>query len=239
MYVILKNVFGTNLLDEIVNDSDRALTDSSKGHFWTNYGWPDDIILDSGVVLCTEVDKRHHQPLYETIEQNGVFITPEGKNLGKPKHAAVMLYNWQRYSYIPFHTDTKVSDVTCTVFLNKEWDKNWGGANVCEVSPENALDWGLPGSGPRPMEGLIQSGTTGRVEHTIEYPEYNKMLVNYSYMNIKHSTTLLAPAAPNRLTLQIFFRFEEQHLYEKKLVGRPAGGVIESHREKTGWKQYE
>ena len=66
-----------------------------------------------------------------------------------------------------------------------------------------------------------------------------ELLVNYSYMNIKHSTTLLAPAAPNRLTLQIFFRFEEQHLYEKKLVGRPAGGVIESHSEKTGWKQYE
>ena len=229
MYLILKDVFSTDLLDTIVTESKQSLIDGTKPNYWTNYSWPENIMLDSGLVLCSEVNRDYIKPLCETIDRNNIFITPEGKNLGKPVSVAVMLYNWQRYSYIPFHTDSLAGDITCTVFLNKEWDKNWGGANICEVDPGVGLDLHLPGASPRVMEGMVQ--TSQVVEHMIEYPEYNKMLVNYGYLNVRHSTSILAPAAPDRLTLQMFFKFEEPHILHRDLGGRPVGGVVEANHQ--------
>ena len=91
-----------------------------------------------------------------------------------------MIYNWQRYSYIPFHSDTHCK-IGATLFLNPFWKKNWGGAQIYVDNDR----------------------------HYLEYPEFNKMCVHYTDDNdeIGHSTTMTHPGAPDRLTVQMFFRY--------------------------------
>ena len=115
-----------------------------------------------------------------SINDRLVFVDENGIDLGVPTDTSMMIYNWQRYSYIPFHSDTHCK-IGATLFLNPFWKKNWGGAQIYVDNDR----------------------------HYLEYPEFNKMCVHYTDDNdeIGHSTTMTHPGAPDRLTVQMFFRY--------------------------------
>ena len=177
---IYNDIFDVDLLKDIVWYHNECKKDSSKGHFWTNHSWDEGIVKDSGLVLCLDIADKFGQTLFNVCKENDVFINEEGVDLGPPKSTSVMLYNWQRYSYIPFHSDQHAS-IGATLFLNPRWDKNWGGAQIY-VDDDR---------------------------HYIEYPEFNKMCVHYTKEDQNgHSTTMVHPGAPDRLTIQMFFRYK-------------------------------
>jgi hypothetical protein len=177
---IFNNIFESKLLHEIIDYYNEIKVDHTgePAHFWTNDGWPEGIVKDSGVVLCTDVRDTFGQKIFETCYHNQVFYDEEGNDLGHPSDSAIMLYSWKRYSYIPFHSDGHC-DIGATLFLNPEWEKDWGGAQIYY----------------------------DKDRYVLEYPEFNKMCVHYD--DSPHSTTMVHPAAPDRLTLQLFFTFDE------------------------------
>ena len=179
---IFNNLFDNDLLLEILKYSQTTKEDGSKGNYWTNSSWPEDILKDSGIVLCSDIREEFGQQLFETCVKNKVFVRPDGVDLGVPTNSAIMLYNWQRYSYIPFHMDSH-AEVGTTLYVNTNWDEDWGGAQIVENGDTNEL--------------------------RLEYPEFNKMCVNYSYQGERHSTTMVHPSAPDRVCVQMFFSFDE------------------------------
>lgn len=177
---IFKNIFDNELLQEIVLYHNECKKDSTQGNFWTNSSWDPGIVLDSGTVLCLDIREMFGQTLFNICNESKVFVDENGIDLGVPTDTSMMIYNWQRYSYIPFHSDNHCK-IGATLFLNPFWKKNWGGAQIYVDNDR----------------------------HYLEYPEFNKMCVHYTDDNdeIGHSTTMVHPGAPDRLTVQMFFRY--------------------------------
>lgn len=85
-------------------------------------------------------------------------------------------YIWHKHSGISIHNDWAY-DFAATVYLNPEWNLDWGGLFM----------WKDP----------VTQGIHGHV------PEYNTMVVNTQ--KTEHFVTLMSPLAPtNRFTLQIW-----------------------------------
>lgn len=80
------------------------------------------------------------------------------------------------YSFIPWHDDHSHCHAV-TIYLNKEWDKNWGGA-------------------------LLYAHRHNLDDIRAIYPKYNQAVVMKP--PIHHSTMMTAKNAPMRLSLQIF-----------------------------------
>lgn len=78
-----------------------------------------------------------------------------------------------RYSYIPWHGD-EGHLMSCTVYLNETWDKDWSGAIVYTLDGE----------------------------HRAIYPEFNKAI--FFKPPVKHCTVMPNIQAPLRESLQIF-----------------------------------
>ena len=105
-------------------------------------------------------------------EYNGLIKT-------MPDNMSCMIYIWTAGSFIPFHNDEfKDRKLAMTLFLNRDWEKNWGGANIHH---NKELD-----------------------KYILEYPEFNKLLVSDLSENIEHSTTMTTPMSDNRITIQMF-----------------------------------
>ena len=72
---IFNNIFESKLLHEIIDYYNEIKVDHTgePAHFWTNDGWPEGIVKDSGVVLCTDVRDTFGQKIFETCYHNQVF----------------------------------------------------------------------------------------------------------------------------------------------------------------------
>lgn len=132
-----------------------------------NY-WNSDIIRDSAMVIIHDFKKgsKVHDLINKACNEQ----------LNMPAPEQIQMHNFPPFSYIPWHTDRHV-DNAATLYLNEEWNKNWGGA-------------------------YLYKDNTGGVGAL--YPTSNRLLLQYN--GIEHSTTMTTSSAPLRTTIQMFFR---------------------------------
>jgi len=122
-----------NFLDEElyleVYETAKFLLKDGNNHFFTNFWWTQEIIKDSAPVLIHAI---HRQSELFLKLQN--FI--ENKVKLKINCASeIMIYYWNRYSYIPWHNDgTHYGGLS--VYLNDVWDKDYGGYFLYEDNEE-------------------------------------------------------------------------------------------------------
>jgi hypothetical protein len=128
--------------------------------------WPEDIVRDSAPVLVYDFTKvsKVYRIMEEACERQ-VGKTP----------SSVLLYQWSNLSYIPWHNDEQVGNAG-TLYLDENWDANWGGAYLYETSD-------------REVKALFPFG--------------NRLVLQYNHT--PHATTLTSKVAPIRRTLQMFF----------------------------------
>jgi len=160
--------FDPKFCDWLLEDARSAL---KSGHAFvrSNYGWQDDIVRASQPVLVRDYAAPHATFILGALYERGV-ISGTGYS--------VMCYAWSRMSYIPWHRDVR-SASGVTVFINREWDRDWGG--VFLYRDPRAEDWQVRGFVPR-FNASLRAGN-----------------------RIEHAVTMIAPDAPEpRFTLQLF-----------------------------------
>lgn len=111
-----------NLLDEDVYNacfqySIQTLT-STELSFKTNHSWSSDVVNDSNVVLVHTL--THTNILYK-------LISDAVKTKLKTTIKSIFFYYWMQGSHIPWHNDGGHAG-GITIYLNAEWNENWGGA---------------------------------------------------------------------------------------------------------------
>ena len=137
----------------------------------TNISWDDEIIQDSAPVLIRDC---------ETAVAMKVIAQLFNKGIIDHKIWKVMNYVWMSGSYIPWHNDQDQDAIT--IYLNPEWNANWGGVLLYADQPDIHI------------KGFV--------------PHFNSAIKNSS--NVFHSTSLLSKSADPRVTLQLFSKKKEQ-----------------------------
>ncbi|GAA4051313.1 2OG-Fe(II) oxygenase [Parerythrobacter jejuensis] len=151
----------------LVLDARRQLDQGSREWF-TNFTWSEKIRRASHPVLIRTYDPRQVAMICQQLEAKGVI---------EPGHEwRVTNTAWTRLAYIPWHNDTKHAEAV-TVYLNEEWDPDWGGLF------------------------LWRDGANGAI-HAKE-PLFNTALRNSGA--VLHATTPVMLDAPEpRFTVQLF-----------------------------------
>jgi hypothetical protein len=116
------------LYEEAIETANYILT-LGGNELFTNYYWDHGIRKDSFPVLIHNIykDTNLYKKLRENIEEK------TGKNIVDDN---IMIYFWTRYSYIPWHNDNVHYDGAITVYLNREWDRDFGGYFLYEENDE-------------------------------------------------------------------------------------------------------
>jgi len=135
--------------------------------FRTNRTWDPSIVLDSFPVLIFNLSDK------DILNQE---ITTEIYNKLGIKPVSVMFYYWTKFSYIPWHSDG-IYKSALTVYLNLEWDLNWGGYFVYKKQNED--------------------------EGTVIPPFYNLGILQCG--GVMHCTTPVLSPTECRRTMQMFF----------------------------------
>lgn len=152
----------------MLDDSRKAL--KKGGQFArSNHEWDPEIIRASAPVLVRDFHPLEAGFILSALNDSGLL---EGYDYD------VMNYAWFPLSYIPWHND---GHVTCaaTIFLNEEWDPNWGGLF------------------------LYRQDDTGEIRAIA--PSFNSGIRNTN--QVSHATSIVALDAPEpRFTIQIFAR---------------------------------
>lgn len=165
MTKILDDFLPEVLIDEILADNDRFMDDETK--WWSSHQmWVPEIVKSSAPVFARPL------PGQQTIK---VYAQLLERNLIKPNDPVptVLAYVWHPLSFIPWHDDNH-QRYSATIYLNREWDPNWGGY----------LLW--------------REGDTMHVTP----PCYNRIF--FSTGKVEHSTTMTTRDAGLRQTVQVF-----------------------------------
>ena len=157
--------------------------------FSTNFTWGEGVRKDSFPVLCHNICKQSdiYTLLREEIEKKTGMI---------PYNSHILIYYWTRFSYIPWHQDTKIIDGVSkqydgalTVYLNKNWDRDFGGYLLYEDGEE------IKAVLPKTNLGIFQIGT------------------------VQHSTTPVNFDGRVKITLQVFLKKPNLHITFNKKEG--------------------
>jgi Rps23 Pro-64 3,4-dihydroxylase Tpa1-like proline 4-hydroxylase len=133
--------------------------------------WQEDLRRPESHIKIRFLSKKKSQLLKVHLMDHGIMR----KNF--QGEFAAMAYKWTPLSYIPWHSDGS-HEVGVTIYLNKEWNADWGGLLLIKDP---------------------------KAEKIITFPPtYNTAVVNDS--KVEHSTTALTADAPPRLTIQCFWR---------------------------------
>ena len=154
-------------LDIVTKEVNNIFTSPSSTYRTNITHWPSNIVHDSKAVLIYDLTSSN------SISYNLILKTCQEKLNKTPLY--IMVYYWTIGSYIPWHNDDNF-DSAGTLYLNENWDLNWGGLYNC-INQE-------------------------KIE--IILPEYNLLVEQFDKMF--HSTTPLSSLAPFRVTIQIFFK---------------------------------
>ena len=139
----------------------------------SNLGWQNEIISPSGAVLVRSLTDEQKNQLRKSLISNDIIRKNDVIELD------VQAYVWHRLSYIPWHSDKDDSDnvrYAATLYLNEEWNEDWGGLFLYKFNNE------------------IRA----------EAPLFNKLVFNDQ--NFPHATTILGVDAPFRHTIQLFWK---------------------------------
>lgn len=158
-------IFEHNFCIKLYQD---ALTTIRSGRpvFTTNYFWSDQLIRSSAPVLITDLDKNIVDEVFEALIKKGVINDADGFQC--------LCYAWTRGSYISWHNDG-AHDVAITVYLNPDWELDWGGLFLYEEA-KNSIK-AIP-------------------------PKFNTAVKNTN--EVLHAVSAITNDALVRVTLQIF-----------------------------------
>lgn len=117
----------------------------------TNYSWHSGIIGSSHVALSRAYDLDTKILILNNLIKNNII--PESD----PINYAVLNYAWTKLSYIPWHNDSN-SKQTITIYLNDNWDEDWGGLFLYKDNGE------IKGISPKPNRCVKN---TGDLMHTV------------------------------------------------------------------------
>ncbi len=153
----------SNLLLNTAKDLLRRNTNS----FAVNAWWDPNIVKDSFPVLIHSIYKESE--LFALTRDQ-----IEKKTKLSVKDHDIMIYYWTRFSYIPWHEDQNYEG-TLTVYLNDEWQPDWGGYFMYEDKKGD-----VHAILPKKNFGLLQQG------------------------GIKHCTTPVNFDGGMRISIQVF-----------------------------------
>lgn len=115
------------LTEEVLLNCENFLENSLGENVWavSELFWDDSLkVGDTGVVTMTNLDGDLKQSVLECLEHH---VLPY-------REAEVQLYVWHKNSGISMHDDN--GRYGCTIYLNKEWDINWGGIFIWDDGEE-------------------------------------------------------------------------------------------------------
>jgi hypothetical protein len=163
----------TNFLSDeeinIISSESFLLFKDPETKYQTNLTrWDKNIILDSNIVLINNITNNLKLKTVDILNRNL-------KKLNKNKPDGISFFYWTKGSYIPWHSDEGY-EMACTLYLNQNWDPNWG--------------------------GFINIKTDEYNVSSIK-PEYNNLVELQK--NVFHSTTPTSLLADIRVTIQIFW----------------------------------
>jgi hypothetical protein len=185
---IVAVIFGENALsDQSLNNLFTYIDDMKKKFAWgTNlHIWPPTLTITPGVVLTHNLPEQMTDEIFAELVARG--------NLPfQPKDRIMMFYAWCAGSNITWHSDY-LDKHSMTIYLSKNWNPNHGGY-FCWREWDESLPRHSYGAPPEQCK--------------MQLPKYN----NFVYMTDAewHTTTITAPSAPPRLSLQMFFSGDNQ-----------------------------
>ena len=113
---ITKEVLSQNFLWKL-----HKFTQNNKQPSFVNYFYyPENVVGSSNAIFQFDLDENLKNELAkELIEKNLILF--------KPKTWKTHINIFSRGSFIPWHDDGSYKK-TITIYLNEQWDLNWGGA---------------------------------------------------------------------------------------------------------------
>lgn len=145
--------------------------DNQTTYMVSNLRWEDNIVNKSAPVLIYPFNYDtipFFKQLCKEIESKIPYVV-----------SSIAFYTWTNLSYIPWHSD-RAYKAALTIYLNKNWDENWGGIFLYKQNNE--------------IKGII--------------PEKNKAILQEG--SLQHSVSMITPDSDYRYTLQLFFKQTEK-----------------------------
>lgn len=168
-----KNILSQDLIVKVDSRIEKLINDKTTLFTASTTMWGKEL-LGSSTPILRYVLNFNEKDLYEELK-----IEIEKKI---PYYVqSIMIYLWPNLGYITWHNDATYK-AGLTIYLNKFWDKNWGGIFLYEENDE------IKGIVPERNLGILQIG------------------------GVNHSTTTINYGSDFRLTLQIFFKKEKSIL---------------------------
>ncbi len=161
-----ENMITDDLLIKTDSLIEKLITDQNSGFTASTLLWQKELIGSSTPILRYVLgpnEKDIYNELKKEIEEKVPY-----------KIESIMVYLWPNLGYITWHNDG-VYAAGLTIYLNKIWDKNWGGLFLYEENDE------IKAIPPKRNLGVLQIG------------------------GVDHATTTINYGADYRITLQMFF----------------------------------
>lgn len=165
------NFLAEDAYEEAIETANYLMSIGSNS-FFTNRFWDYGIRKDSFPVIVHNIypTSELHKKVKQTIEEKTEKIVVDGN---------IMIYYWTRFSYIPWHNDNSKYDGALTVYLNRQWDPDFGGYFLYEDGEE--------------IKAVI--------------PKTNMAVMQYG--SLMHCTTPVNFEGDLRITLQTFLKNKE------------------------------
>ncbi len=128
--------------------------------FKTNNLWDNEIVMDSKPILIHTLDNSHN--LYNKLKSYIINNSELSNNLELTNShlSDLNFYFYTPGAHIPWHNDINhVGGIT--IYLNKEWKDNWGGALLYKHNDSKMIDGGIY---PKQNRAII---ITNNIAHTV------------------------------------------------------------------------
>jgi hypothetical protein len=159
---ITQNVLSADLLKSLY-----VYTRDGRQPSRTNFfGWKEIVVGTSSAIFSFKIEDALKKQVAQELIEKGIFEK-------EPQEWTANIHLMSRGAFIPWHDDAN-HKASCTIYLNSQWDHNWGGYFLYEE------------------RGVTKALT----------PTYN-MGVSF-VAPLLHTCTLTAINAPLRESLQIF-----------------------------------
>jgi len=177
MISILTDVLSEEFIQQLLawNEETKA------GDVWASNQtkWVDVLkYATGGTILSRALPDEWKNPIYYELVNRGKLDY-------LPYSSAAIFYMGFPTSCVNWHPDYADYDAM-SIYLNKEWDSNWGGWFAWTEENKGRDDYGI-----NPKQGQFYS------------PQYNTAI--HSTEREWHSTTPISTTAPLRLSIQLFF----------------------------------
>jgi hypothetical protein len=150
--IIVYNEFLSNdLFDDVQIFAEEIIKSPVPYLGRTNLCWPDEIVKQSSSVIIIDILKEF--PICDKLKSEIESKTKLGVN-------RLMLYFWNKLSYIPWHTDAHAKS-GLTIYLNDYWHEDWGGYFMYKLNDE------IKAIKPESNLGISQVGNVPHAVSTI------------------------------------------------------------------------